>query len=183
MQVISIHAPHTRSDVPCGGQQVSPSVFQSTLLIRGATSLYQFSGRSLSRFQSTLLIRGATLGSRSIRRSSRYFNPRSSYEERQTRAAPRCMLFPISIHAPHTRSDLADLKHIVKHVDFNPRSSYEERPAWHRHSAGPCRFQSTLLIRGATGGFVRQDSIFDTFQSTLLIRGATSHQITTLSDP
>ena len=106
--------------------------------------------RIICEFQSTLLIRGATLN-----------------------CSPCESCFLISIHAPHTRSDLADLKHIVKHVDFNPRSSYEERPAWHRHSAGPCRFQSTLLIRGATGGFVRQDSIFDTFQSTLLIRGAT----------
>ena len=43
-----------------------------------------------------------------IRCSPRYFNPRSSYEER--------------------RRDLSAYVHLLR--DFNPRSSYEERPAF-----------------------------------------------------
>ena len=56
----------------------------------------------------------------------------------------------ISIHAPHARSDLR--YHIPRRVgqNFNPRSSCEERP---KNAAGAVRgmlFQSTLLMRGAT---------------------------------
>ena len=56
---ISIHAPHTRSD----------------------TTPYPVASAPRS-FQSTLLIRGATFHSDSCSTRDRYFNPRSSYEER-----------------------------------------------------------------------------------------------------
>ena len=56
----------------------------------------------------------------------------------------------ISIHAPHARSDLRLLHPVRPHVTF----------------------QSTLLMRGATGECedIMQDFLF---QSTLLMRGAT----------
>ena len=79
-------------------------VFQSTLLMRGATN----SVRILlitPIFQSTLLMRGAT-------RPVSGFLPTSN----------------ISIHAPHARSDGRMKKISLKSQHFNPRSSCEERP-------------------------------------------------------
>ena len=79
-------------------------------------------------------------------------------------------------------------------MDFNPRSSCEERPAEAADIAGTMKFQSTLLMRGATYGYGGDESVEDfnprssceerlasllplphphPFQSTLLMRGAT----------
>ena len=79
-----------------------------------------------------------------------YFNPRSSCEER-----PGCTRFPwrcksISIHAPHARSDLQKMGAVSVTKSF----------------------QSTLLMRGATG-YIRILPVPFRFQSTLLMRGAT----------
>ena len=79
--------------------------------------------------------------------------------------------------------------------NFNPRSSYEERPFDNTPKNITLKFQSTLLIRGATitpdnavdelsisihAPHTRSDPnvaaanvVFWVFQSTLLIRGAT----------
>ena len=146
---ISIHAPHARSDLirrvsrsrlrnfnprsSCEERRYSRSglyicwIFQSTLLMRGATtmlhkeahhtiiSIHAPHARSdplsltvsiiLRTFQSTLLMRGAT----GLHRARRiiWFN-------------------------------------------FNPRSSCEERPDFRSGSLLTIRFQSTLLMRGAT---------------------------------
>ena len=80
------------------------SQFQSTLLMRGATATGSvFSTHS--RFQSTLLMRGATRHC-SLRPSrGRYFNPRSSCEERRQPYRAKSGTKSISIHAPHARSD------------------------------------------------------------------------------
>ena len=77
---ISIHAPHARSDfrAPASG---ATYLFQSTLLMRGAT-LTAPDDDTVAQFQSTLLMRGAT---------------------DVPQKAERCC--PISIHAPHARSD------------------------------------------------------------------------------
>ena len=101
-------------------------------------------------FQSTLLMRGATrlhLGSALSTR--------------------------ISIHAPHARSDLAQLTCRRNADNFNPRSSCEERPRLPHRMIHDYQFQSTLLMRGATiCSFL--SFIFNLiFQSTLLMRGAT----------
>ena len=126
---------------------------------------------SCTLFQSTLLMRGATLGIRRPDWSSHNFNPRSSCEERlqcfyylfavgyfnpRSSCEERLPLsykghmvlefqstllmrgatgsifiqnrYPsISIHAPHARSDLPALKLRCKYINFNPRSSCEER--------------------------------------------------------
>ena len=86
-------------------------VFQSTLLMRGAT---RFAGRSIPylKFQSTLLMRGATVPCRVRADDRQNFNPRSSCEERLYRAGSR-----------------------VPRCHFNPRSSCEERPASSRRSS------------------------------------------------
>ena len=100
--IISIHAPHTKSDLAWHYEK-NRTQFQSTLLIRRATP-----SRSLSclifLFQSTLLIRRATV-SGSVTRASAYFNPRSSYEERPLESF-LSDYGEISIHAPHTKSDI-----------------------------------------------------------------------------
>ncbi len=45
------------------------------------------------------------------------------------------------------------------------------------------QFQSTLLMRGATGLLLFEISKFNAFQSTLLMRGATSWRTGTERDP
>ena len=125
---ISIHAPHTRSDAChvcldlCG-----PGKFQSTLLIRGATPIK--SGQVVP---------------------ANHFNPRSSYEERRFKRREKSAMHKISIHAPHTRSDVG--------------GGLTAPPTY--------GFQSTLLIRGATDDSQVCRELVE-FQSTLLIRGAT----------
>ena len=101
-----------------------------------------------------------------------YFNPRSSCEERplETGLKPRACTFQstllmrgatsqqrkedqnenISIHAPHARSDGRLGTPVQLIVDFNPRSSCEERLDSDNQAATYARFQSTLLMRGAT---------------------------------
>ena len=57
----------------------------------------------------------------------------------------------ISIHAPHARSDSRSIFTLVTIAYFNPRSSCEERlPAFLYSRRIRFKFQSTLLMRGAT---------------------------------
>ena len=104
---ISIHAPHARSDtrLPWHSCPVHRR-FQSTLLMRGATWSFQLILSTACGFQSTLLMRGAT-------------------GWRRRGQVRRCC---ISIHAPHARSDESSSR-IASALasDFNPRSSCEER--------------------------------------------------------
>ncbi len=102
---ISIHAPHARSDHECN-----------------------FYDRAHGYFNPRSSCEERRLRSRSgyLRR---HFNPRSSCEERPPGKLLECADLPISIHAPHARSD-------------SPLS---------RESRGRYEFQSTLLMRGATG--------------------------------
>ena len=124
--LISIHAPHARSDwhlEPCrktlfyfnprssceerpdfAKPGTDTAGFQSTLLMRGATLETGLKSRACT-FQSTLLMRGATCACLS--------SPSTS---------------TISIHAPHARSDDTVPAHPRSSCTyFNPRSSCEER--------------------------------------------------------
>ena len=83
LQRISIHAPHARSD-PTTKPDLDNVLFQSTLLMRGATWRRIFGSRL-----------------------SRHFNPRSSCEERRSSPKMGRRSKQISIHAPHARSDCA----------------------------------------------------------------------------
>ncbi len=101
----------------------------------------------------------------------------------------------ISIHAPHARSDSRSTRYQTRWTYFNPRSSCEERPSdsttnfsmsSNFNPRSSCeerlvrmcrticttRFQSTLLMRGATPARLIL-AIYSKFQSTLLMRGAT----------
>ena len=129
-------------------QAISIIEFQSTLLMRGATS-GMHKRIAKFKFQSTLLMRGATDTAEDI-----------------------CPAENISIHAPHARSDTSDQKPTRLSCYFNPRSSCEERQNGEfveDHARG---FQSTLLMRGATRTNPAGRSS-SPFQSTLLMRGAT----------
>ena len=80
--VISIHAPHTRSD---GTHDTGHHEWNSI-------SIHAPHTRSdHSRILPTS--------------SRRHFNPRSSYEERRQFVGAQSARIAISIHAPHTRSD------------------------------------------------------------------------------
>ena len=146
---ISIHAPHARSDV------VDPAIllyliqFQSTLLMRGATF-----ARDVISANSVISIHApharSDTSTPTISRASSHFNPRSSCEERLPRAADSSVT-----------------------IDFNPRSSCEERPDVLLFTNHRDIFQSTLLMRGATGHTAILSSV-NKFQSTLLMRGATA---------
>ena len=146
--LISIHAPHTRSDVQFTEPDETSKTFQSTPLIRGATTssdgyltTHDFNPRP------SYEERRPSLKFLALLREN--FNPRPSYEERHGFAVDRDAAACISIHAPHTRSDPPSAK----------RCSWNE-------------FQSTPLIRGATTHGNRSPT-FRSFQSTPLIRGAT----------
>ncbi len=125
---ISIHAPHARSDIiarsPSDCQPISIHAPHARS-DKKSTTLLQ---RPLS-FQSTLLMRGATEEQPQSRGRCQDFNPRSSCEERQYRQGLLAeKKSNISIHAPHARSDADAVNFPDQHV----------------------RFQSTLLMRGAT---------------------------------
>ena len=125
---ISIHAPHTRSDLPCVEIVCEPC----TISIHAPHT----------RSDDHLSVRpdevaGISIHAPHTRSDSSHparqigllhFNPRSSYEERPARNAIAAHVDEISIHAPHTRSDCVRCR---------------KRPALPG-------FQSTLLIRGAT---------------------------------
>ena len=127
LRLISIHAPHARSD-----RHITPSVQRSSNF-NPRSSCEERHHRppqpdGIVIFQSTLLMRGAT-------------RP--------------CFCFlsikDISIHAPHARSDKVDI-HVIPSPSgyFNPRSSCEERRAHSSLLRALIVFQSTLLMRGAT---------------------------------
>ena len=127
LKKISIHAPHARSDTKMEQEDVGKVIFQSTLLMRGATP------------PSCLHLSGLD-----------DFNPRSSCEERRVRRRPQVGRQSISIHAPHARSDILKSLMHTRRLNFNPRSSCEERQGRVWTFYDDVLFQSTLLMRGAT---------------------------------
>ena len=123
--VISIHAPHTRSDQTLRNDHQGLEI-----------SIHAPHTRSDTRCTSKQKRQG-------------HFNPRPSYEERRQPAS--CVnCFDISIHAPHTRSDRAKsrrrlLEKISIHAPHT-RSDISDGRNFHVDVI----FQSTPLIRGAT---------------------------------
>ena len=125
---ISIHAPHARSDTTSPVSSSSPTSFQSTLLMRGATNKTLCQGFHLL-FQSTLLMRGAT----------------------QYLPIQHCdSIFQSTLLMRGATSYLTGS--FAMYCDFNPRSSCEERRFELEFVDSISLFQSTLLMRGATSG-------------------------------
>ena len=85
------------------------------------------------------------------------------------------MSFWISIHAPHARSDCRSTSGLRRQrISIHAPHA---RSDWHHKGVDAeriKRFQSTLLMRGATR-LARQSCNINPFQSTLLMRGATRH--------
>ena len=77
---ISIHAPHARSDVEGPVPLVVLGI--SIHAPHARSDLTEDAIKTAYGFQSTLLMRGATRRRRTLTRSARNFNPRSSCEER-----------------------------------------------------------------------------------------------------
>ena len=221
--IISIHAPHARSDdaaqdfmgqhmefqstllmrgaTTCSIFHYFTSLFQSTLLMRGATfrrarsagrdrfqSTLLMRGatrwsdtwpgddrREETRFQSTLLMRGATPSCLLSHHHYRHFNPRSSCEERRTRRLACVELCRISIHAPHARSDQDITDKLSRQYDISIHAPHARSDLIGLiATAIIAKFQSTLLMRGATRLPTPLPPSVIAFQSTLLMRGATS---------
>ena len=146
---ISIHAPHARSDDKDGPR-----------------------GAAVPSFQSTLLMRGATTMARAGTKPTCNFNPRSSCEERRRRRRGARHLTLISIHAPHARSDV-EYGLIGKWYAISIHAP-------HARSDVPLRsmiFTSRISIHAphARSDFlsVGWEGLMIKFQSTLLMRGAT----------
>ena len=101
------------------------ALFQSTLLMRGATIL-ELSSWSSIKFQSTLLMRGAT---KVLGIPIGFLTFQSTLLMRGATAigGDTPQRNQISIHAPHARSDRNFSMHTAKRMNFNPRSSCEER--------------------------------------------------------
>ena len=203
-------APHFNPRSSCEERRIyqpptftSKNKFQSTLLMRGATSRSVLTHRACAKFQSTLLMRGATCHLRLFRRRAD-FNPRSSCEERLRHAHHVHQARRISIHAPHARSDHKQLttstgmtifqstllmrgatRHSRQcsspHYPISIHAPHARSDCEKKAALCPAIFQSTLLMRGATHeAYTKmQDTLF---QSTLLMRGATgSYDGVTLS--
>ena len=150
--IISIHAPHARSD-----DALVASV------------------QELKEFQSTLLMRGATPGT-GLHAACELISIHAPHARSDVVWSKTAEIVGISIHAPHARSDESCSSSIVSDSDFNPRSSCEERQTSSYWLVNLAVFQSTLLMRGATDASCRHDGR-NIFQSTLLMRGATALRI------
>ena len=179
--IISIHAPHARSDLRT---------------LSASTCIPYFNPRSSCEERQL----GVKFVKRVIPISIHAPHARSDCGE----VMRGWMLMSISIHAPHARSDSAGLAVSALRPHFNPRSSCEERPpilSLHiatsyfnpRSSCEErlCRscsvsastaFQSTLLMRGATTRSLVMLRSSSAFQSTLLMRGATADIIPAYRD-
>ena len=167
---VSTHAPHARSDAFLDEGVHVKLLFQLTLLMRGATSRLKLAV-SLTQFQLTLLMRGATR-ERGLLSNSTRVSTHAPHARSDVRLLGLILNIFVSTHAPHARSDLYRHHLSSTHPRFNSRSSCEERRRYQtaileissfnsrssceeRHPLSPiceslCRFQLTLLMRGAT---------------------------------
>ena len=103
-----------------------------------------------------------------------YFNPRSSCEERLPLVWHVQHSRLISIHAPHARSDCKPslpMSPVPKY--FNPRSSCEERPSSKSYVAAARHFNPRSSCEERPDKQADYAYELRKFQSTLLMRGAT----------
>ena len=126
-------------------------------------------------FQSTPLIRGATTRPRLVTVLSMRISIHAPHTRSDKPDVKHIQKIPrISIHAPHTRSDLfvhPEKTQIIK--NFNPRPSYEERhlrvERW--HAGAQISIHAPHTRSDTLREYRRQ--YYELFQSTPLIRGAT----------
>ena len=196
--MISIHTPHAGSDTKAFFDRLSKSEFQSTLPMRGATTMvisfpltpgyfnpHSPCGERLAflislfvvvQFQSTLPMRGATGIDDHIGLSGKNFNPHSPCGERPyTRyiiGKRRC----ISIHTPHAGSDGAGHTMSMDIMNFNPHSPCGERRSASLFIVCDSDFNPHSPCGERPEAQKKAEAALQ-FQSTLPMRGATSQQI------
>ena len=168
--VISIHAPLARRDgqAPAGLNSTGISI-HAPLARRDGKPSGQSSALSISIHAPLARRDDQGLQRRS---GNGYFNPRASCEARPDRYNISPMRDLISIHAPLARRDGKKIKTfddltISIHAPLarrDPKPSACQMPG--------AAFQSTRLLRGATGRWRKQSNNLR-FQSTRLLRGAT----------
>ena len=169
---ISIHALLAESDGIVYPDGAGPSLFQSTLSLRRATTRYNRGNMFWAIFQSTLSLRRATAGCGGSRCCGGDFNPRSPCGERLSAC---CLVGPKPIFqstlslrratSPHSclppcqifqstlslrRATLRRTTHEHAAGNFNPRSPCGERHQAIAQSSANIVFQSTLSLRRAT---------------------------------
>ena len=79
----------------------------------------------------------------------------------------------ISIHAPHARSDMEEAGIVLRRQRFQSTLLMRGATISKLYPDPANAFQSTLLMRGATSASKRRKGEESIFQSTLLMRGAT----------
>ena len=172
---------HFNPRSPCGERRTvtadrgTPTTFQSTLPVRGATVwihcftlpstyfnprppcggrhfVYAYTNGCFIRFQSTPPVRGATSLPRICQAPRPDFNPRPPCGGRRPRARPHRAGNPISIHAPRAGGDLCHRALSALTCYFNPRPPCGGRPCGFSLYCAKAEFQSTPPVRGATAG-------------------------------
>ncbi len=144
---ISIHSPHAGRDLSAASRYPTPSLFQSTLPMRGETIDLALMLRYV-RFQSTLPMRGETEKRRSVNRLMKF---QSTLPMRGETTVTVCAMaavsfqstlpmrgettychkvlppLQISIHSPHAGRDCRRLHPRATGIYFNPLSPCGER--------------------------------------------------------
>ena len=181
---ISIHAPHARSDTVPSSSRCVTTAFQSTLLMRGATSRQATSSTSSKKFQSTLLMRGATAAA-SADIAGTIFQSTLLMRGATCRSclAGTCRK-KISIHAPHARSDWQQWKSAAAYADISIHAPHARSDSTHISTRSTSRiFQSTLLMRGATSKQSRESMLLTDFNPRSSCEERPSRQISTSQKP
>ena len=128
-------------------------IFQSTLLMRGATSFCTLRSTA-SVFQSTLLMRGATRHTAFVN-LFKVISIHAPHARSDGSLGRRRRCNRISIHAPHARSD-ADTREQFRHDNISIHAPHARSDMPFALSDSPFSlFQSTLLMRGATSAAIR----------------------------
>ena len=147
---ISIHTPLAGSDSFKKDVAQASQKFQSTLPLRGATSILRDEWLPWG-----ISIHTPLAGSDSTRSGCRQsktsnFNPHSPCGERPNAFRHIRNHRLISIHTPLAGSDSTWTRTASRSSDFNPHSPCGERPVTFSGGLAITEFQSTLPLRGAT---------------------------------
>ena len=172
-QEISIHAPHARSDSRAAGSPSASGNFNPRSSCEERPGLQQCALQSSCHFNPRSSCEERLVPVAFVAFFCD-FNPRSSCEERP--AFDRRALLQFLYFNPRSSCEerlQENALFSMKQQNFNPRSSCEERRKTAEVVGNYCKFQSTLLMRGATCIKPRMAGIYLQFQSTLLMRGAT----------
>ena len=170
VSTISIHAPHTGSDVPHSFSSTTNADFNPRSPY-GERHDYTAVWDATNNFNPRSPY-GERRRAGGTPRAPSHFNPRSPYGERLVKCLVPDGPQEISIHAPHTGSDSAVALSASEPAIFQSTLPIRGATPSPLYRWPGCEFQSTLPIRGATL-FIRDYDAVGLFQSTLPIRGAT----------